>query len=194
MNDTEASSSAEPSGLNRSRKIMLGVAIALVAVAAGMYVWKVAAVSAVEGQLAQLQARQAEDRTDLIEQARQLDMRHAEASLRRFSVPFAWSVRRDLMAANLDQIDQYFTELVQMEEFRSAVLASPDGKVIVASDRKKLTADFSSLYPDLPVQAREIQILRDTGGILRASIPILGLNQQLGMVVLEFAPPAFTLN
>ena len=49
--------------------------------------------------------------------------------------------------ANLDQIDQYLTELVQMAGFQSAVLANPEDKVIVASDRKKRAENFSAIYP-----------------------------------------------
>ncbi len=193
MNTTENPASAKPSALDTSRKIMLGLAVAVVVVAAGMYAWKAAAVSAVEDRLAQVQAQQAQARTALIEQARRLDAQHADESLRRFSTAFAWVVRRELMASNLDQVDQYFTELVQMNGFQSAVLASPDGKIVVASDRKKLAQSFSSLYPGEALQAKEIQVERDAGGALRAVIPILGLNQQLGTVVLEFSQPDFDL-
>lgn len=193
MNTTDTPASVKPSGMDMSRKIMLGLAVALVVVAVGMYAWKVAAVSAAEDRLAQVQAQQAQARSALVEQARRLDAQHAEEALRRFSTAFAWAIRRELMASNLDQVDQYFSELVQMKGFQSAVLASRDGKIVVASDRKKLAQSFSSLYPGEALQAKEIQVERDAGGALRAVIPILGLNQQLGTVVLEFSPPGFDL-
>jgi nitrogen fixation/metabolism regulation signal transduction histidine kinase len=179
--------------MDASRKIILGLVAALVVVAVGMYFWKTSAVSAIEAKMSELQAQQAQVRTDLIEQARRLDAQHAEEALRRFSTAFAWAIRRELMASNLDQVDQYFTELVQMNGFQSAVLASPDGKIVVASDRKKLAQSFSSLYPGKAQQAKDVQVERTADGVLRAVIPILGLNQQLGTVVLEFAPPGFDL-
>lgn len=193
MSTTETSASGTKTGMDGNRKIMLGLAAALVVVVVGMVFWKTAAVNTVETKMVELQAQQAQARSDLIEQARQLDGRRAEAALTRFSTPFAWAIRRELMASSLDQVDQYFTELVRIEGFQSAVLATPDDKVVVASDRKNLAAVFSSLYPAQYLQAKEIQVERAASGNLRAIVPIMGLNQHLGTVVLEFAPPAYTL-
>ena len=181
------------SGMDTNRKIILGLAVALLLVAAAMYGWKVAAVNSVERKLAQVEAQQTQARAELIEQARQVDDRQSEASLRRFSVPLAWVIRRELMASNLDQVDQYFTDLVKLEGFQAALLAGPDGKVLVASDRKKLAENFSSLYPAEYLQADKIMVERAANGSLRAVIPILGLNQHLGTVVLEYAAPAYPL-
>lgn len=186
---------AEPkaAGMDTNRKIMLGLIIALMLVAAIMHGWRVASVGAMENKLAVVESKQAEARDQLIEQARQLDARKAEESLHLFSVPIAWVIRREAMAGNLDQIDQYFTDLVQMRGFQAAVLARPDGKILVASDRKQLADAFASLYPAEYLQASDIRIERTASGNLRAIIPVLGLNQQLGTVVLEYTPPAYTL-
>ncbi|MDP1903132.1 MAG: hypothetical protein Q8M09_02610 [Pseudomonadota bacterium] len=186
---------AEPkaAGMDTNRKIMLGLIIALMLVAAIMHGWRVASVGAMENKLAVAESKQAEARDQLIEQARQLDARKAEESLRLFSVPIAWVIRRDAMAGNLDQIDQYFTDLVQLRGFQTAVLARPDGKILVASDRKQLADAFASLYPAEYLQASDIRVERTATGNLRAIIPVLGLNQQLGTVVLEYTPPAYTL-
>lgn len=193
MNETDNTEPVKAAGMDANRKIMLGLVIALIVVAIGLVAWKTFAVSAVESKLAQLEAQQAQSRADLIEQARKLDASNAEESLKRFSTPLAWSIRRELMASNLDQVDQYLTQLVQIEGFQSAVLASPDDKIVVASDRKKLAENFSSQYPARYLQARDIMVERDASGGLRAVIPILGLNQQLGTLVLEYAPPVFAL-
>ena len=193
METTETPALVKAPGKDGKSKIVMGLAGALVVVILGMYIWKGSAVSAVEAKLTQLQAEQAQARAGLIEQARQLDANHAEASLKRFSSPFAWAIRRELMASNLDQVDQYFTELVQMEGFESAVLDTPDDKVVVSSDRKKLGQAFSSLYAGQHLQATAIKIERTGTGGLRAIIPIMGLNQPLGTVVLDYTPPAFSL-
>lgn len=179
-------------GMSRERKIMLGLVVALLIVAIGMYGWKVAAVEAVENKLAQADAQQAEAHAQLTKQAKQLDDRRAEEALRLFSIPFAWAVRRELMVGNLNQVDQYFGQLVQIRGFKSAVLAKPDGKVIVASDRKKLAETFSSLYPGVDLNSNEIKLEKAGNEIFRAIIPILGLNKHLGMVVLEYVSPAYS--
>lgn len=184
---------AKAAGMDGNRRIMLILAVALVLVAAIMHGWRVITVASLENKLAAAESKQVQARDQLIEQARQLDSRHGEESLRRFSVPVAWVVRRELMTANLDQVDQYFTDLAQMQGFQAALLTSPEGKVLVASDRKKLAEPFANLYPARHLQAGEIKVERGANGNLLAIIPILGLNQQLGTVVLEYAPPAYSL-
>ena len=188
-NDTTPSKSG---GMRLERKIMLGLVAALVIVVVGMYGWKVAAVNAVENRLAQVEAQQAEARAQIINQAKQLEDARVEEALRLFSIPFAWAIRRELMAGNVNQVDQYLGQLVQIRGFESAVLAQPDGKVIVASDRKKLVEPFSSLYPDVDLNTNEIKLEKAGNGTFRAIIPILGLNKQLGVVVVEYVPSAYT--
>lgn len=178
----------KPKGMSGERKIMLGLVAALLIVAAYMYGWKVSAVDAVERKLSQVETEQAESRDKLIKEATQLNDRRAEDTLRLFSIPFAWAIRRELMTGNLDRVDQYFGELVQIKGFRSAILARPDGKIIVASDRKKLVETFSSLYPAANLDSTQITLEKGENGKFRAMIPILGLNKHLGMVVLEYVP------
>lgn len=181
------------SGMDINRKIMLALVAVLIVVIVAMLVWKAAAVNSVEKKLVQVQTERVQDRANLIEQARQLDARYDVESLKRFSTPLAWAIRRELMASNLDQIDQYLTELVQMAGFRSAVLANPEDKVIVASDRKMLAQAFSAVYPGEYLQAKEVRVEPSTNGGLRAIIPIMGLNQQLGTLIVEFTSPAYPL-
>lgn len=193
MNPTEIPALEKASGMDTNKKIMLGLAVALIVVVVGMFIWKSAAVSAVESRLVEVQAQQDQARADLIAQARQLDARQDAESLKRFSTPLAWAIRRELMASNLDQVDQYLTQLVQMEGFQAAVLASPDDKILVASDRKKLAESFSGIYSAQYLQAKEVQVEPAANGSLRAIIPIMGLNQQLGTLVVEYASPAYPL-
>ena len=178
-------------GMSGERKTMLGLVAALLIVAVGMYSWKVAAVNAVENRLTQLEEQQAKTQAQVVAQAKQVDEARVEEALRLFSIPFAWVIRRELMGGNINQVDQYFGQVVQIRGFESAVLAKPDGKVIVASDRKKLVETFSSLYPDVDLNSNEIKLEKASNGIFRAIIPILGLNKHLGVVVLEYLPPAY---
>lgn len=193
MNSPEIPALEKAPGMDTNKKIMLGLAVAMVVVVIGMFIWKSSAVSVVESKLVEVQAQEAQARADLIERVRQQNALQEVESLKRFSVPLAWAIRRELMASNLDQIDQYLTELVQMPAFQSAVLASPDDKVIVASDRKKLAEAFSAIYPGEYLQAKEVKVEPAANGGLWAIIPIMGLNQQLGTLVVEFSSPASTL-
>ena len=187
------SQSAGKPPMSGERKLILGLAGALVVVAIAMFGWKAAAVKAVEERMAQAEVQHKQARAQLLDKAHQADAQRSLESLRRFSTPFAWAVRREVMANNLDQVDQYFTELVQQPGFQSAVMAKPDGQIVVASDRKRLAENFSSLYPAAYLQAADIRVEPADNGVLRAIIPIMGLNQHLSTVVLEYTPPAYAL-
>jgi len=197
MTGTEADSIEEvvvdKAGMSLGQKLLFAVLAALVLAVAGMYVWKVSAVKGVQEKIAQLEAENATARNQLAERANQLYMAQTKQALSQFSVPFAWAVRREMMANNLDQVDQYFTDLVKLPGFKSAVLSGPDGKVLVSSDRKNLAVAFDSIYPADYLQASDIKVEQGSSGSLVAVVPIMGLNQHLGTVVLEYTPAQFSL-
>ena len=173
---------------------VIGIAaLVVIALVGGMYAWKSVSGSRLVAQLEQVEAQRAADRQALLQQAQDVDARKTEAALRQFAVPFSWAVRREAMANNLDQIDQYFTDLVQMPGFESATLARPDGKIAVATDRKRLGQAFEAFYSAAYLQADQIQVTRLPSGNLGMMVPILGLNQKLATVVVEFKPGAYPL-
>jgi len=174
------------SAMSLERKLNIGLAAALVIVAAGMYFWKAGATNALKEEAAQEKAGRSE-------RARQYDAGRTTEDLKRFSTPLSWAVRREMIARNLEQVDQYLSGLVQMSGFESAVLAQPDGKVVVATDRKNLGVSFSSLYPAEYLKAKEIRIAPGSKGNIQSIIPIMGLNQELGTLVIEYKPAAYPI-
>lgn len=193
MDSTDSSSTRTTLAQTRCRNIQLGLVAALIVVALGLYGWKVMAVNAVETRLAQAEAQQREARAQLLAQAQQVAARRNEAALGTFGIPLAWAVRREMMAGNLDQVNQYFTELMQIDGFESALLALPDGKIVVATDSKQLSRDFSVLYPPAYLEDRVARVERTADGKLRSIVPVLGLSQALGTLVVEYRPAAFSL-
>lgn len=193
MDSTDSSSTRTTLAQTRCRNIQLGLVAALIVVALGLYGWKVMAVNAVETRLAQAEAQQREARAQLLAQAQQVAARRNEAALGTFGIPLAWAVRREMMAGNLDQVNQYFTELMQIDGFESALLALPDGKIVVATDSKQLSRDFSVLYPPAYLEDRVARVERTADGKLRSIVPVLGLSQALGTLVVEYRPAVFSL-
>lgn len=187
----EPAGKASKTGL--SPRVIGIAALVVIALVGGMYLWKSVSENRLVAQLEQAEAQRATDRQALLQQARDVDARKTEAALRQFAAPFSWAVRREAMANNLDQIDQYFTDLVQMPGFESATLARPDGKIAVATDRKRLGQAFEAFYSAAYLQADQIQIIRLPSGNLGIMVPILGLNQKLATAVVEFKPGAYPL-
>jgi hypothetical protein len=113
----------------------------------------------------------------------------ARQLLTSFSLPLAWAVRREMMAGNLDQVDQYVTELVRQPGFEQVVVAQPDGKIVVASDRKNQGKAFASLYDKRYLAADRISLQETAPGKWLVVVPILGLNARLGTVAIAYRLP-----
>jgi hypothetical protein len=146
-----------------------------------------------EAALKQAREESASQRAELIKAA---DAQHAatvKASLQMFCVPLAWAIRREMMAENLDQVDQYVTDLVKQKGFERVVVAKADGVVAVASDRKNLGAAFSSLYPARFLSNERISVEETAPGKWLAVIPVMGLASRLGTVAIEYQAPPSTL-
>lgn len=126
---------------------------------------------------------------------------HAEAqhadtvkrSLELMSVPLAWAVRREMLAGNLDQVDQYVGELVRLDGVEEVLVANADGIIVAASDRRHAGAVFQTLYPERYLSADEIAIDEPAAGQWLIAIPVMGLSARLGTMVVGYRPPPFTL-
>ena len=118
----------------------------------------------------------------LTEQAeiRYLNLQRQEMKL--FSLPLAWSVRKELMRSNYDQIDEYFNELIKKKGFGIIMLIDPSGTIKVSTDRKLQGSSFSRLFPGMnlgtselisyPLQQRKNMFL----------VPVMGLNDKIGTI------------
>lgn len=135
--------------------------------------------------------RQAEEatavqRAEWVKQAEAREAGLVSQSLMAFAVPLAWAIRRELMADNLDQVDQYVSELVKQKGFEQVVVAKADGLVAVASDRRNIGVPFSTLYPERYLAAEQIDVEEMAPGKWQVFVPIMGLNSRLGTVAIDY--------
>lgn len=163
--------------------IMAGIAVAIIG---WLFVSKGSAIQRAEDAAAA-------QRATLVQQAGTHHAETVKQGLLQFSVPLAWAIRRELMADNLDQVDQYVTDLVKQKGFERVVVAKADGAVAVASNRKQLGASFASLYPERYLSAEQISAEETAPGKWLVVLPILGLNARLGTVAIDYQAPPFSL-
>jgi hypothetical protein len=124
---------------------------------------------------AQMQARMAED---------------AIEAQRQFGIALAWAVRGAMIRNNLDQVDQFFTELVKLPHTERVLLAGTDGRVLVATDRRHKGADAASLVGADALRLAQVTVRADRDGSTLLVIPIMGLNARLGTVLVNNRPNA----
>lgn len=181
-----------PWDMLRETKLPLWVSLLLVLLLVVVFIWLRVSIGAAEARLdreRQDLTRQFEsDRAALLVRLQDFTARRDDESQRRFGTALAWAVRGELIRNNLDQVDQFFNEIVRMEGVERVVLAGQDGKILLASDKRYQGGDFSTLYPAELLGAPQVSVLPGVEGKKRVVVPVMGLTVRLGTVVMDYAP------
>ncbi|MEI8187009.1 MAG: hypothetical protein WCG19_09965 [Chlorobiaceae bacterium] len=129
----------------------------------------------------------------LTEQAeiRYIDIQRQELKL--FSLPLAWSVRKELMRFNYDQIDEYFNELIKRKGFSMIMLVDPSGTVKVSTDRKLQGNSFAKSYPGMNLGASELVTYPVQKGKNMFLVPVMGLSERIGTIAFIYSYQEFML-
>jgi type II secretory pathway pseudopilin PulG len=177
-------------GIWHRHRLLIVVAVIGVAVALAIIGWLVVSK---DRAVKQAEEDAAGQRAELVRQAEAQHADTVKQSLIRFGVPLAWAIRREMMANNLDQVDQYVADLVRMEGIQQVTLAQADGAIVVASDRKNIGTTLDGLYAERYMRAEQIEADETAPGQWLLVLPVMGLNARLGTVVIEYQAPPFAL-
>jgi hypothetical protein len=163
-----------------------------------VFIWKQIAVNQAESRLERGKeelAQQLElERKTLIRKAREYADSQYNKEEERFGQVLAWAVRGELIRNNLDQIDQYLTELVKTKDTERVVLISEEGKLLVSTDKRLENDDASNLYPKEVLNQRKITVKSDVDNKKLLIVPVMGLNARLGTIVVSYNPPSLLDN
>lgn len=110
-----------------------------------------------------------------------------------FAVPLAWSVRKELIKQNYEQIDEYFSQLIKRKGFGLIMLVDPSGLVKVSTDRKIQGSSFYRFYPDFRLDATGTVSYRVQEGESLYLVPVMGLNEKIGTIAFLYRYRTFTL-
>lgn len=172
-------------------RLPIVVAVIGIAIIGWLYVSKGIAVRQAQDAVTQAQESVAAQRAEWDKQAEARQAAMVKQSLSQFGVPLAWAIRREMMGGNLDQVDQYVTDLVKLDGFEGVTVAKADGSIVVASDRRHLGAAFGSLYAERHLTAEQISAEETAPGQWLLVVPVMGLNSRLGTVAIDYrAPPS----
>ena len=188
--DPNEQASGAPGFWHRYR-LPIVVAVIGIAIIGWLYVSKGIAVRQAQDAVTQAQESVAAQRAEWDKQAEARQAAMVKQSLSQFGVPLAWAIRREMMGGNLDQVDQYVTDLVKLDGFDGVTVAKADGSIVVASDRRHLGAAFGSLYAERYLTAEQITAEETAPGQWLLVVPVMGLNARLGTVAIDYrAPPS----
>jgi len=159
-----------------------GVVTVLLLLVGGTYVWK-------EWAVRSLERRFAAERGQLSTAQRQALGVQARDLLRLAARPLAWAVRAELLRGNVGQVDDYFREFVRERGVNAVLLVGPDGKILLATNRKLETQAADAFVSKTIIEAPDV-MLEEVGGVLRLGVPVMGFDRRLGLLVIDYDPAA----
>ena len=107
---------------------------------------------------------------------------------------FVWAVRSSMIRNNMDEVDQYFTELIREENIYEIVLVGNDGKIRVSTNKKHQTKPFSSFYPTRILAQPDIFFTHSEDSLAYyVAAPVLSLNNRLGTLFLVYGTTPINL-
>lgn len=188
---TDTSSKATFMNKLTETRLPLWVSLALLILLLATFGWQRSSVNRAEAKLEQertaLGTQFQTEKAALLAELRTRVEAETDEARRQFGLALAWAVRGEMIRNNLDQVDQFFTEIVKLPNTERVLLAGPDGKVLVSTDRRHLGADAATLVAADTLALAEVSVKREDGVKLLV-VPVMGLNTRLGTVVVTSRP------
>lgn len=163
-------------------------AVMLVGVIVVIFVWKTIAVSKVESDMAK---KLESERVLITQQAREYADQQYTKEEERFGQVLSWAVRGELIRHNIDQIDQYLSEIVKMKDTERVVLIADDGQLLVSTDKRLEETKGVEIFPKEILNLQKITVKSDVDGKKILVVPVMGLNKKIATVVVSYKQPKF---
>ncbi|MFZ1852168.1 MAG: hypothetical protein WAU15_08090 [Nitrosomonas sp.] len=153
-----------------------------------IFAWKSVAVGKVESDMAKkLQS----ERMDITLQAREYADQQYSREEERFGQVLSWAVRGELIRNNIDQIEQYFGEVVRMKDTQRVDLVDSEGQLLVSTDKRFQESKANDVYPKEFLNLQKITLNSDVNNNKILVIPVMGLNKKIGTVIVSYKLPKF---
>jgi len=161
--------------------VLIGLIIVVIA-------WKMIAVSKVESDMAK---KLESERAIITQQAREYADQQYVKEEERFGQVLSWAVRGELIRNNIDQIDQYLSEIVRMKDTERVVLIGEDGQLLVSTDKRLEETKGTEIFPKEILNLQKISVKSDVDGKKILVVPVMGLNKKIATLVVSYKQPKF---
>jgi hypothetical protein len=158
--------------------IAIGVLVLLLI---ATYAWKVASVNRAEKNLAEAEHNWEEG-------ARHAILENTRSMLGLAAVPLGLASREDAMSRNYGLMQERFERLVREPGVERVLYATAGDSIVVSTDRSLVGRPVADAIPAQYARPIATNVVISEGAF-QAVVPITGLNEKLGVVVLTYRPP-----
>lgn len=132
------------------------------------------------------------EKVALIGQAEQALKANGVKHLEMMMKTFVWAVRGEMSRGNLEQVDQYFKQLVKSENIKEITLIDKKGKILISTNKKNEGDQLAKDYAKTVLKSEEVTIIsKELQEIVSA--PVMSLDSRLGTLVIIYQPDEFKL-
>lgn len=94
----------------------------------------------------------------------------------------ALAVRSELIDENKDQVNQYFLQMIKNKQISKIMLVNhKSGQIEMSTNRK----DESTIFQNKNLLTAKNVVSEDTGSVITTATPVMGLNNQMAVLVVE---------
>lgn len=163
----------------RGKALKVVILVALVLLAA-LWAWKAIEVRSVRKEAEAEKARVQQTAVQMItgERAGHLEL---------MAKPFVWAVRTEMLRGNMDQVNLYLQDMVKEKNFQRIQVADARGVVVASTDKKTEGQPLAGGEGALVSDSTVVNKSGDSAWVI--SSPIMGFNNRLGTLVIEYANP-----
>lgn len=106
--------------------------------------------------------------------------------------PFVWAVRSEMMKGNMSQVNLYMNEMVKEKNFQRIALVNDKGMIVSSTNKKDVGKPFSTIGNSSDLVNNDTKIRPRQDSVLKMTSPVMGLNNRLGTLFIEYSIPRAT--
>ena len=161
------------------RNTMLIAALVILALFAGLWIWK-------SVQISNIKKDSAERQQALKQRADEVLMEAEMKYMKLIAKPYVWAIRTEMMRGNIDAVNLYANDMVKEKNFQSIMVADDKGTIISSTDKKLEGKDFSSVGKSAYLTTDSTIIDQVNKSTLMVSSPVMGFNKRIGTLVFNY--------
>ncbi len=110
------------------------------------------------------------------------------------SKPLVWSIRAEMLRGNDEQIALLIADMVKERNFQNIFIINTDGQIIISTNKRQEGLQASEVIPANLLNAENAIVEEDQNYNLIMIAPIMGFDQKLGNLIIEYQPQRINLS
>ncbi|GJM35377.1 MAG: hypothetical protein DHS20C18_43780 [Saprospiraceae bacterium] len=135
----------------------------------------------------------AEEKTAFLEQAQQAVNTNTQKQLDIMMKTFVWAVRGEMTRGNMEQVNQYFKQLVKTDNIKEITLVDKTGKILISTNKKNEGSQLANEYSETVLKSEEVNVI-DKADKKIVVAPVMDLDSRMGSLMIIYQPDRFTLS